>query len=140
MNQEGVSGRSIMAALRQAGVQFRDTTFWGIRREALGLKKWEEQIRTLRPDTLVPKKWMVVPSKALISQQAQYRFSATAVDLTTGEETQIFRALATNAHLTGPQATEQISDLHLEPSKTSNYKIENIQLYQVWVKEGKKLQ
>lgn len=134
------SGRSILKALRTAGVEIRDKTFWDIRRGVLGLEKYEEQIRGLKGDTLVPKGWMVVPEKRSLAKQAQYRFSMTAVDLLSDEETDIFRAVSTDKHLTPWQAEEQIMDLHLETPETSMYIIQDIQLYEVWMKEGAKLQ
>lgn len=129
------SGRNMLKAIRGAGIKIRDNTFWGIRREVLGLSKWEEQIRRLTPGAIVPKHMMTVNTKVSLSKQAQYRFTGQKVNLSTGETTDILRAVATDQHLTPDQTVEAIQDIHDEPSESSNYKIINMQLYQVWIRE-----
>lgn len=129
-----------MKSLRAAGVEFRDSTFWDIRRGVLGLEKHEEKIRSLVGNQIVPKGYMVVPEKRSLAKQAQYRFSMTAVDLLTDEETEIFRAVSTDKHLTPWQAEEHIMDLHLETPENSMYVIQDIELYQVWTRQDAKLQ
>ncbi len=133
------SGRNVLKAIRGAGVKIRDSTFWGIRRDVLGLQKHEEAIRRLTPGNLVPKSMMVVNPNVSLSKQAQYRFTATKVDMETGEETQIGRAIATDQHLTPEQTTAALDDLFEEPSPNSNYVVREIELYQVWIREDAKL-
>ena len=136
---QAVSGRNMLKAIRGAGIKIRDNTFWGIRREVLGLQKWEEAIKSLNPGNIVPKHMMVVNSKVSLAKQAQYRFTATMTDLATGDESTIFRAISTDQQLTPNQTTAALDDLFEEPSANSNYLVKEIELYQVWIREDAKL-
>ncbi len=134
------SGRTIMKAIRASGVKIRDSTFWGIRRNVLGLQKHEEAIRKLTPGNIVPKSMMVVNPNVSLSMQAQYRFTALKTDNRTGETTEISRAVATNFHFTPDQAIEAAHDVHSEPEGDSDWTISNVALFQVWLRQDAKLQ
>jgi len=134
-----VSGAQILRTLREHGMGVREQDFYRIRRDVLGLERYEEQIARLSPGSLVPKAWMLEQPDISLTSQAQYRFRVKVTNLETGEEEIITRAIADNRHLTRSEAEDIIGSLYVAPSAASNYRVEEITLMEVWTRPGKRL-
>jgi len=133
---ETVSGASILAELREWGLSISTSEFYSIRREVLGLGVYEERIRELGPDDLVPRAWMHVRPGFKLTAGAQYRFKLRVTDIDTGEEKTLVRAIASDRHYTKGEAQDVIRGLFTMPSATSNYVVDEVDLFEVWVMRG----
>ena len=129
---QAFSGTAILRSLRNSGVQIRTQTFFSLRREVLGLTRFEESIRGLRPDTYVPRAWISERPNLKLSQLGQYRIKLDVFDGETGEPDTIFRAIATDKYYTSGQAMDHMRELIAGPLAQYNISIESMELYQVW--------
>ena len=130
-----VSARQIIRDMRSAGLGYNNTLMNADIRRVKGLEKFEAQLTTLRGESLVPKAFMSTDHGKNIGQQAQYRFKMTVTNLATGDQETIVRAIATDKHYTKSEAEEQLGGQFLVPNETSNFTIEDIKLFEVWVRE-----
>lgn len=130
------SGAAILRELSEQGLGIRRTDFFAVRREVLDLGRYEDQILDLQPDSLVPRSWMHERPYTELTSKAQYRYKMTVTDLDTGESKVITRALSSNRHLTPQEATDMVRGLFTIPSATSNYQVDEVDLFEVWVRPG----
>jgi len=131
---ETESGAAILRELQEWGLGIREGDFYSIRREVLGLGYYEEQIRNLRPESLVPRGWMRSREHVDLTCNAQYRYQVRVIDNDTGEESEIVRAIAVDRHWTKEEAEDFIRNLYVMPEAKSNYTVQDVELFEVWTK------
>lgn len=130
-----IPGTQLVDALRGSGLAIREQTFFDLRREVLGLEKYQESLSKLRSESLVPKAWMEARPGFKLTSQAQYRFSMLVRDNETGELQDITRALASDRHYTKGELEELASSMWTLPSEASNYTLEEAHLKSIWTTE-----
>ena len=102
------SGTLLLAELRSQGVKIATGTFFAIRREVLGLVKFQEQITGLDTDTLVPQSFMVSNHGLKLSGRFQYRFRISIEDPDTGDITDEWASIITDDQLTPQGAIDEL--------------------------------
>ena len=137
---QNVSGNQILDTLKEAGIGIRRTDFLGIRREVLGIVKYQEALEKVPGESLVPRAYMQDRSDLRMTNNLQYRYDVLGYDPNTGERTVHVRAISSNDWLTKDQAEEMISSLYLFPTENSNYMVEDISISEVWINDPNRLQ
>lgn len=134
------SANAIYEVIKGTELGIRRTDFLALRRQVLGLERFEEQFATLGSTTLAPASWMEADHGRNIKLQAQYRFKVPTLDLETGEVTIETRAISSDQWYTREEAEEAMWD-HLA-GDMSKYQKEflGIDLYSVWTQEQPHLQ
>ena len=130
---KNVPANQILNQLKEVGMGIRRQDFLKIRRDVLGLERFEEAFKKLSADTLAPRSWMVEKKPGLLTMQAQYRFRLRVTNIETGESEIISRAISSDQHYTKGEAEEFVNNWYTEPSETSNYVMEEATLYEVWI-------
>lgn len=97
---ETKSGASILRSLKEGGIGIREQDFYAIRREVLGLKRFEEQVKRLRPDTRVPVAWIDEAPGWHLKSNFLYQARVYGHDPKTGEEIERFFATSSKQELT----------------------------------------
>lgn len=136
---ENVPGNQILDALKNAGMGIRRQDFQGIRRDVLGLEKFERQLERVEQNSLVPRAYMQPRGDLSLTSQAQYRFRVSVVDTETGETEILSRAMATNIHYTKAEAEEFMRTLLAGPLVQYNLEIDELKIYEVWTREDARL-
>lgn len=90
------SGTKLLEELRDLGLEVRTQDFFTYRREALGLRKYQEQIEGLKPETRVPRAWINDEHGWDIKKDFLYRVEVVGLDINTGEPTEAFYSIGTN--------------------------------------------
>lgn len=83
----------MLGELRGLGLKIRTQDFFDIRRDVLGLRKYEEQIKGLNPATRVPRAWINDSHGWDLKSDFLYRVEVTGLDPNTGEQVQGFYSL-----------------------------------------------
>jgi hypothetical protein len=133
------SGASILSDLRDMGFEIRTQTFYDLRREVLGLNKWEEQIKSLGNGILLPRAWMVERSDIDFTDQAQYRFSVTYLDEESGELVESVRAISSDYHYTKRELYDQFASLFGEGMQEYGLELQTFDLKSVWIRPDARL-
>lgn len=136
---ETQSGAQILNTLSAAGLGIREGDFYALRREVLGLQRYEEQLARLKDETLVPSAWMAERPALHLSMEAQYRYRLTVVDEETGEETVLSRAMATSKHYTRQEAEDQMRGLMAGILSEYGLQLTDTRIYEVWTRSEPKL-
>ncbi len=127
------SGTSMLTELRAGGLGIRSSDFFKIRRDILGLSRYEEQIKGLRPDTLVPKSWYTDTHGLSLSKRFQYRAEITGIDPATGKRTTKILTVISD-QLQSPGAVEREIDgfLRADPDlyQVTDYQVKLFRAYQ----------
>jgi hypothetical protein len=136
---QNVPGNQLLDSLKEVGMGIRRTDFLGIRREVLGIVKYQEQLEKLPGESLVPKAYMQDRSDLRMTNNMQYRFSVLGYDPETEERTIHTRAVSSNHWMTKDEAQEFIEGLYMFPTENSNYIVEDILISEVWVNDMNRL-
>lgn len=131
------SGNAILTALKDAGMGIRRTDFLSIRRDVLGIIKYQEKMEKLPGPSLVPKAYMQDRSELKMSNNLQYRFTVLGYDPETDERDFFVRAISSNEWMSKDQAEEFISSIYIFPVGESNYIVEDVMLEEVWLNDEK---
>lgn len=91
------SGNAILDDLRSMGLQIRDQDFFDIRRDVMGLRKYEEQIKNLNPETRVPEAWVNEEHGWELKSNFLYRIEVEGLDPNTGEAVTGFYSLRSDS-------------------------------------------
>ena len=136
---DAFSGASILSDLRDMGFEIRTQTFYDLRREILGLNKWEEQIKQLGNNILLPRAWMVERSDIDFSSQAQYRFDVEYTD-DNGESHTTVRSIASDIHYTKQELYDQFASIFGEGfAHSEEFIITSFDLKSVWTRPDARL-
>lgn len=134
-----VPGNQLLNALKKTGMGIRRTDFLGIRRDVLGIVKYQEKMETLPGESLIPKGYMQDRSDIRMTNNLQYRFTVLGYDPETQERTAYVRAVSSNDWLTKDEAQEMIETLWMFPTENSNYIVEDIAIDEVWINDPNRL-
>lgn len=134
------SGADILKSLSAAGMGIRKTDFLAIRRQVLGIVKFQRQLENLPSESLVPKAYMQERPTLKMTNNMQYRYSVLGYNPDTEERTVHTRAVSSNNWLTKEAAEDFIRDLYMFPHEDSNYIVESVLISEVWVQDKNKLQ
>ncbi len=126
--------------LRDLGMGIRRTDYLEIRREVLDLERYEELIKALSPDTLVPRAWMNERPGIMLTSEAQYRFEIPVFNPETGEESVLYRSLADDSWWTPQEAEDQLSSWFPSGSKYKEWELGDATLRGVWIRPGAQLE
>lgn len=105
-----LSGAEYLRQLRASGVKIRDSDFYRIRRETLGLNRNEERIRRLRKTTPIPESYINYSHSFNIQQDYLYRYRAQYFDETTGKTVNTYASFITNERLSTQDAINKIEE------------------------------
>lgn len=130
------SGASVLRDLRDAGVAIRTQTFYNIRRQVLGLTKYEEQIASLRPERRTPLAWYVEDHGLNLSEKFYYRSRITGLDPDTGEAVTKYISITTNNELTKQQVEDSVSSLIAGEEDYYGVTEYSVEYYQALAKPG----
>lgn len=134
--KEYPSGASLLSDLRAGGVKIATSMFYDIRRQVLGLTRYEEQISKLLPGTLVPKSWTDVTHGMSLSGEYLYRLRYDVVDPDTGAAEENFTSLLSNEQLTVLEVKEQVIRVIDETPDSQQTTVENLELFQAMQRPG----
>lgn len=134
--KEYASGAALLRDLREGGVQIATSMFYDIRRQVLGLTRFEEQVSNLLPGTLIPKSWTDVQHGLNISGEYLYRFRYDVVNPETGDTTTTYSSVLSNDQLTVLEAKEQAIYIIDETPTSDQVSIENLELFQALQRPG----
>ena len=130
------SGNSLLAELRDLGLEIRTQTFFDTRRDVLGLRKFEEQIKGLNPDTRVPRAWINDEHGWDLKSDFLYRIEVEGLDPNTGEPTTGFFSLRSNQEFpVGNMEADLISRL-VDQEVPYDIIIQGALVYQVMARPG----
>ncbi len=134
------SANAIYQVIKGTPLGIRRTDFLALRRQVLGLERFEEKFEVLGSTTLAPKSWWNSDHGRKLGMQAQYRFRVPTLNLETGEVTVETRAISTDQWYTREEAEAAMLD-HLE-GDMSKYELEflGVGLFEVWTVEDPRLQ
>jgi len=135
---ETESGASILRTLKEAGLGIREQDFYKIRRDILGLKRFEEQVQRLRPDTRVPVAWIDEVPGWELKGNFLYQARVTGIDPTTGETITRFFATSSDQELFKETAESAILNSLLGEEEFYNISPESVELFHVYHKVGHK--
>jgi len=128
------TGEQILSDLRDMGAGIRTQDFYDLRREVLGLNKWQDAIKALRNDTLIPRAYMVERKEIDFSSQAQYRFDVTYQDEDTGEIVETVRAISSDRQYTKTELYDQFTSLFGEGMNEYGLTLMTFDLKAVWTR------
>lgn len=120
------SGTSILKELRSGGFKIANEAFFSIRRDILGLRRFEESITSLSPTSLVPKSWHVNTHGLKLTKNFQYRLRATGTDPETGEPVERVLTIISDRQRTRSQLEAEMGSIIATDPKF--YGIENAQI------------
>ena len=120
------SGNAIIDAMRDAGMRIREQTFFDIRREMLGLGKWQEQIQALRPESLIPLAWMDDTPYPYQAHNAVYKGTLLVYDPETGERIELERSIGADVQLTKGELDSIFAGLFTALLEQYNYIVEDV--------------
>ena len=135
---ETESGASILRTLKDAGLGIREKDFYAIRREILGLKRYEEQVQRLRPDTRVPVSWIDEVPGWELKGNFLYQARVTGRDPVTGETITRYFATSTDQELFKETAENAVYDSLVGEEEFYNIVPEIVELFHVYHKVGHK--
>jgi hypothetical protein len=133
---ETESGAAILRTLKAAGLGIREKDFYAIRREILGLKRFEEQVKRLRPDTRVPVSWIDEAPGWELKGNFLYQARVTGRDPITGETTTRFFATSTDQELFKSTAESAVMDSLIGEEDFYNIIPEKVELFHVYHRVG----
>lgn len=133
---ETLSGASILNILKEQGLGIREQDFYSIRREVLHLGYYENQLRARDKNQLIPRAWMHVVPKKVLTCNALYKYKIQVANLETGEVEEWTRAIADDRHMTPQEVIDQGHNLIVSRLYEYNYELMDIQISEVWVVEG----
>ncbi len=124
------SGAALLKDLRDGGVRIATSTFYEVRRQVLGLVRYEEQIKNLLPGTLIPQTWTDIKHGLSISGEYLYRMRYDVIDPNTGESETNYTSVLSNDQLTVLQAKEQAMYVISETPTSEPTLIADLELFQ----------
>jgi hypothetical protein len=80
-----LSGREILRQIRALGFKIGNERFGEVRREALEITRHQEQIQTLRPESLIPEAWVTEFADFDLRENYLYQMRVEGHDIVTGE-------------------------------------------------------
>lgn len=134
--KEYSSGASLLSDLREGGVRIATSMFYDIRRQVLGLVRYEEQISKLLPGSLIPKSWTDKLHGLSISGKYLYRLRYDIIDPDTGEAETSFSSLLSNEQLTVLEVKQQALRVIDETPDSERTTMENLELFQAMERSG----
>jgi len=134
--KEYPSGAQLLSDLREGGVRIATSMFYDIRRQVLGLSRYEEQISNLLPGTLIPKAWTDIKHGLSLSGEYLYRLRYDIIDPDTGKAEETFTSLLSNEQLTVLEVKEQVLRVIDETPTSQATSIENLELFQAMQRPG----
>jgi len=129
------SGASILRTLKGQGLGIKEQHFYDIRREILGLEKYEEQIRGLNPQSRVPRAWLSAATYWDIKSNFLYRFEVTGIDPKTQKKTTAYFSLGSNDELTKEAAIAQLMPMLQGEDRSGSFDPETIEMYHTFMKK-----
>jgi len=133
---ETESGASILRTLKASGIGIREKDFYAIRRDILGLRRYEEQVKRLRPDTRVPVSWIDEAPGWDLKGNFLYQARVTGRDPITGETITRFFATSTDQELFKETAESAVMDSLIGEEEFYNIVPEKIELFHVYHRVG----
>jgi hypothetical protein len=133
---ETESGASILRTLKSAGLGIREKDFYAIRREILGLKRFEEQVKRLRPDSRVPVSWIDEAPGWELKGNFLYQARVSGRDPITGETITRFFATSTDQELFKETAESAVMDSLIGEEEFYNIIPEEVELFHVFHRVG----
>jgi hypothetical protein len=133
---KALSGSVLLDTFREQGIAIRTQDFFAIRREVLGLKRFEEQIRGLNPETRVPVAWISDAHGLDLGNKFQYRFEVRGTDPVTGDAITSFFALSSSSELSVNVAQEKMLSMLVGSEEFYNLVVKDATLYEVFAKPG----
>lgn len=133
---ETESGASILRTLKETGLGIREKDFYAIRREILGLKRYEEQVKGLRPDTRVPVSWIDEAPGWELKGNFLYQARVTGIDPRTGEEVTRFYATSSDQELYKETAESAIANSLIGEEEHYHLVVKSVELFHVYHKVG----
>jgi len=129
------SGAAILRTLQDQGLGVKEKDFYAIRREIIGLEKYEEQIRGLKPETRVPRAWLSAATYWDIKSNFLYRFEVTGIDPKTGKKTTEYFSHGSNEELTIEEAKKQLLPNLMGKDRSGSFDPETIEMYHTFMKK-----
>lgn len=102
------TGAAGLEYLRSIGGSIRDSTFYEIRRQVLGLEKYQENLGNVDDNNLIPMAWTVSDHGLDLSQNFLYRVEVTGTDPTDGTPVTKYFAISSDKQLTPGQVTDAL--------------------------------
>ena len=133
---ETLSGASILKTLRDEGLGIREKDFYSIRREILGLKRFEEQVQRLRPDTRVPVSWIDEAPGWELKGNFLYQARVTGRDPITGEQITRFFATSSDQELFKETAQSAIANSLIGEEEFYYIEVMDVELFHVYHRVG----
>lgn len=130
------SGADMLRQLRGLGIEIRTQDFYDIRRDVLGLTKYQEQIERLNPERPVPRAWIAQEHGWELSQDFHYRFRVTGSDPNTGEEIESFFAISSDTELTKEQAQNTMTSMLLGEEEFYGISPDEVEMYSALARPG----
>jgi len=133
---EKESGASILRTLKAANWGIREKDFYAIRREILGLKRYEGQVQRLRPDTRVPVSWIDEAPNWELKGNFLYQARVTGIDPQTGERVTRFFATSSDQELFKETAENAIANSLIGEEEHYHLVVETVELFHVYHRVG----
>lgn len=105
------SGAEALDFLRLQGAAIRDSDFYDIRRQVLGLQKYQDQLEGYRPNDLIPAAWHVDDHGLNLSRDFFYRVRVDGVDPSTGESISKYFAISSDRQLSKGQVEDELGSM-----------------------------
>lgn len=102
------TGAEGLEFLRSQGASIRDSSFYEIRREVLGLQKYQEQLSHIGENNLLPAAYHVSDHGLELSNNFLYRVQVGGFDPVTGEQVDKFFAISSNRQLTPGEVIDNL--------------------------------
>lgn len=131
-----LSGASILRTLKEQGLGIREQDFYAIRREVMQLGYYEQQIQARDKNQLIPRAWMHVVPKKVLTCNALYKYKIQVHNTETGEVETWTRAIADDRHMTPQEVIDQGQMLVVSRLYEYNYELMDIKVSEAWVAEG----
>lgn len=105
------TGAEALEYLRSQGAAIRDSTFYDIRREVLGLQLYQEQLGRISEDNLLPAAYHVENHGLNLSEDFLYRVKVDGFDPMTNEPVTKYFAISSDHQMTPGEVVDNLSTM-----------------------------
>jgi hypothetical protein len=128
--RDTTSGAEALDLLRSMGGAIRDSDFYAIRREVLGLGRYTEILSTYDDDKLIPVAYTYQTSGLALSSEFLYRVKAYGTDPQTGNEIEKYFSVSSNNQLTPGQVKDAIGQMVVGEEGFYSINVDRFELYE----------
>lgn len=132
------SGASILKSLQERGLGIREKDFYSIRRDILGLTRFEEQVKRLRPDSRIPVAWFDPAKDWKLKGNFLYQARVYGRDPQTGEEIERFFACSSDQELFKEAAESLIANSLIGEEEHYRVVVERVEVFHAYHRAGYK--